>query len=140
MKQGEKVRQRDKKKKIRNASPKFGILSSATMNTGLTMDNASAASPEAKSPYTATAQCACKAVEYAISCTPEQTSIRSYCTCLGCRTAHSAPIYQVVYVTNEYFHLLKGQDVIGEFPMSNVSGVRCFCKTCGTCSSSDFGA
>ena len=53
-----------------------------------------------------------------------------YCHCESCRRAHSAPLYQVVYIDESDFEIIAGHDLVQEFCKSNCA--RFFCKQCGS--------
>ena len=55
-----------------------------------------------------------------------------YCHCDSCRRSHSAPLYHVVYIPKESFHIVEGMDHLTSFS-KEVGGVtRSFCRICGS--------
>lgn len=55
-----------------------------------------------------------------------------YCHCESCRRAHAAPVYQIVYIPSEDFHIEVGEELVKEFSKSEVSPIRAFCSVCGS--------
>lgn len=54
-----------------------------------------------------------------------------YCHCSDCRKAHSAPLYQVIYVSENEVTLIEGKE-IGHFSYKNENFTRYFCMKCGS--------
>lgn len=56
----------------------------------------------------------------------------AYCHCDSCRRAHSAPLYQVIYIPQEEFVILNGSEYVQEYRKSDSKVTRAFCKQCGS--------
>lgn len=56
-----------------------------------------------------------------------------YCHCDSCRRAHSAPLYQIVYVPVEAFKITEGVEFLNPFSRGEPSSpIRSFCAKCGS--------
>ena len=75
--------------------------------------------------------CYCGGIKFTVL-SNESTNIRAYCHCESCRRAHSAPMYQVVYVPENSFNLIEGADLVKAFSRNEESIVRSFCFNCGS--------
>ena len=75
--------------------------------------------------------CYCGGVEFEVanSATPH---ISVYCHCESCRRAHSAPLYQVVYIPLECLNITKGQELVKVFVKPGGTVKRSFCSDCGS--------
>jgi hypothetical protein len=56
----------------------------------------------------------------------------AYCHCDSCRRSHSAPLYQVIYIPESEFVILKGMELVQEYRKSNSMVTRAFCRECGS--------
>lgn len=75
-------------------------------------------------------QCYCGGIRFTV---PLAAPIKAcYCHCDSCRRAHSAPLYQVVYIKNEGFHITQGEELVQYFEKTLNGVVRSFCKVCGS--------
>jgi hypothetical protein len=75
--------------------------------------------------------CYCGDFEFQIP--REITPYRSlYCHCDSCRRSHSSPIYQVVYLPESEFIILKGMELAQEYRKANSNVTRAFCRECGS--------
>ena len=71
--------------------------------------------------------CCCGAIKFEINDAP---SMMGTCHCSRCRKLGSSTI---IFVKNESFKLLKGEDSIGRYtPEAPFKYERTFCKKCGT--------
>jgi hypothetical protein len=87
---------------------------------------------EVKGPYTGNCYCGDVCFEIEEDVTPRASL---YCHCDSCRRAHSAPLYCVVFVPSEKFHITKGQSLIKPYKKDagdEKQPTRNFCTNCGT--------
>mmetsp|Transcript_6483 Transcript_6483/g.12858 ORF Transcript_6483/g.12858 Transcript_6483/m.12858 type:complete len:221 (-) Transcript_6483:347-1009(-) len=75
--------------------------------------------------------CFCGGVKFSVSTSPPPNK-PTYCHCESCRRAHSAPLYQIVYVPEEAFTLSAGEDLVQAFQKTEGAPIRSFCKNCGS--------
>ena len=78
-----------------------------------------------------TGSCYCEGVHFKIN-DDKPPAIAAYCHCTDCKKAHSAPIYQCVYVTADSFEITKGKELINEYTKNEGGTKRAFCTRCGT--------
>ena len=57
----------------------------------------------------------------------------AFCHCESCRRAHSAPLYQVVYIPHAAFTVTKGASGITAFRKEGSNVTRAFCKVARGC-------
>ena len=76
-------------------------------------------------------RCYCGNIEFVVDhdVVPNKAT---YCHCDSCRRAHAAPLYHVVYVPKEAFHITKGNDFLQPFVKEANIVIRSFCRNCGT--------
>lgn len=55
-----------------------------------------------------------------------------YCHCDSCRRAHSSPLYQVIYIPEEEFLIIRGKELIQEYRKLDSKVTRAFCRQCGS--------
>ncbi len=96
-------------------------------------------------------RCYCGGITFKVSdsCDPSETtspppavtvtrslppaSVRAlFCHCDSCRRAHSAPLYQVVYLPESCFEITAGAHLLQAFARSPQHVVRSFCSMCGS--------
>ena len=75
--------------------------------------------------------CYCGEVAFTVA-TDVVPNAACFCHCESCRRAHSAPLYQVVYIPVDSFSITKGKDLVKAFSKNADSVVRSFCKNCGS--------
>ncbi len=75
--------------------------------------------------------CYCGKVHYSVNKNTQPHS-SCYCHCESCRRAHSAPLYQVVYVPKADFHITQGVEFISRFCKDGSTVTRAFCRECGS--------
>lgn len=73
--------------------------------------------------------CYCGHCKFEVNSEGPKLSI--YCHCVDCRKAHSAPLYQIIYVAEKEFSLTEGED-IGHFSYKSDNFTRYFCRKCGS--------
>lgn len=92
--------------------------------------------PETKAndpPTDYTGYCYCKGVEFVIPQSKNSDDTMAvFCHCDSCRRAHSAPLYQVVYVAPEQFQITRGEDLVNRFCLEGARVERWFCSQCGS--------
>ena len=76
-------------------------------------------------------RCYCGGIKYRISALTKPNKA-VYCHCESCRRAHSAPLYQVVYLPKEDFEIFEGNDLLKDYSRDSTSVIRSFCSNCGS--------
>ncbi len=79
--------------------------------------------------------CYCGEIAFEVNADPAITPFRSlYCHCESCRRAHSAPLYQVIYIDPTAFRITKGEDehLKSFIRPKEGSPQRFFCGNCGS--------
>jgi hypothetical protein len=75
--------------------------------------------------------CYCGQFEFLIP--KDVTPYRSvFCHCDSCRRAHASPLYQVIYIPEDQFRIVNGQEMVREYRKENSNVTRAFCKECGS--------
>ncbi len=75
--------------------------------------------------------CYCGGIKYRVTTTTIPNRAL-YCHCESCRRAHSAPLYQVVYLPKEDFEIIEGKDLLKAYSRDSTSVIRSFCLNCGS--------
>jgi hypothetical protein len=79
-------------------------------------------------------RCYCGAVKFSIAADTKPL-LAGYCHCKDCRQAHSAPVYQYVYMDQEKFSITDGKDLLNTYTRNeSVTDHfrRYFCSQCGS--------
>lgn len=75
--------------------------------------------------------CYCEGIQFEVRSDLKPVTA-AYCHCESCRRAHSAPMYQVVYLPEDAFKITSGEDLLKDFSKPSNIIIRSFCSNCGS--------